>query len=66
LSFGQDIKTSFLESQGWRNDTTKNMEPFSEKKQNTNLGFNSRAAWWREDQVGTGPWRAGVNFSNYF
>jgi hypothetical protein len=42
------------------------MEPFDERNQNSNLGFISRASWWREDQLGRGPWRAGVNFSNYF
>jgi len=42
------------------------MEPFDYRNQNSNLGFISRASWWREDQVGSGPWRAGVNFSNYF
>jgi len=66
LSFGQDNKTSFLECHGWRNDTTRSMEPFDERNQNSNLGFISRASWWREDQVQSGPWRAGVNFSNYF
>jgi hypothetical protein len=43
------------------------MEPFSGvTEKNENLGFVSRGAWWREDQVSDGPWRAGVNFSNYF
>jgi hypothetical protein len=63
LSFGQDNKTSFLESQGWKSDTTKCFEPYSEGGTNDNLGFNSRAALWREDQVANGPWRPGVNFT---
>jgi hypothetical protein len=57
LTYGMDVKNSFLQCQGWHSDTYGHFEPVDVDGKSANLGMQQRCAWFRKDYSLNNDWR---------